>query len=258
MNPGRIAVIAAVTLACSASAALAADGVLVVQKTTSGTSTVTTQVQVEKTRMRAEIGSGAEAQVLIFDGAKQVLYVVMPARKSYMELTKAQLQQMGSMMQGMLAQLESLPAAQREQMRSMMAARGMAGPPARTTYKRNGSDKVGKWSCEKYDGFRAEQKVSEICTVAPTALGLTSADFAVTQQLTEFIRTGLPQIGDQVAFLGRPEADGFSGFPIRSSMTTSGRTTTAEVTDISRQNFADALFVVPAGFTKQAMGGPGR
>lgn len=258
MKLRRIAVIAGAALACAASTASAADGVLVVQKTTSGTSTMTTQVQVEKTRMRAEIGAGAEAQVVIFDGAKGVLYVISPARKSYIEMTKAQMQQMAGMMQGMMAQLDSLPAAQREQMRSMMASRGMAGPPARTTYKRNGSDKVARWACDKYDGFRGEQKVSEICTVAPAALGLTVADFAVTQQLTEFMRTGMPQMGDQVAFLGRPETDGFAGFPIRSSITTNGRTTVAEVSEISRQTFADALFAIPAGFTKQTMGGPGR
>jgi hypothetical protein len=166
---------------------------------------------------------------------------------------------MAGMMQGMMAQLEAMPAAQREQMRSMMAARGMAAAPARMTYKRAGTDKVGKWTCDKYESFRNDQKVGEICTVTPAALGLTAADFAITQQLTEFIRTALPQVGDQVPVLGREAADGFTGFPVRTSTTVGGRTTVSELTEISRQTFPDALMTVPAGYTRQSMmGGRGQ
>jgi hypothetical protein len=250
---------AAAALVLSAQSVFAADGVLIVQRTTSGTSTTTTQLQIEKDRMRAEVGAGPEAQVLIYDGTKQVLYVITPARKSYIEMTKAELEKMAAQMQMMLAQLENLPAAQRDQIKGMMAGRGLSMSPSRIAYKRVGTDKVGKWACEKYDGYRDDQKVNEVCAAAPSALGLGVADFAVTQQLTEFLRTALPQIVDQVAFLGRGEADGYAGFPIRSSMTIVGFTTSVEVAEVSRQTFPDTLFAIPAGFTKQTMmGGRGQ
>lgn len=259
MTSRLFAVCATVALALAAETALAADGVLIVQRVTSGATTTTSQIQIEKTRMRSEIGAGADAQILIFDGAKQTVYVVTPARKSYLELTKAELEKMAVMMQTMMAQLENLPPAQREQVRTMMAGRGLSTSPAPMTYKRTGSDKVGKWACDKYDGYRNDQKVSEICTTSPDALGLTVADFAVTQQLTEFIRTALPQMGDQVSFLGRGDADGYAGFPIRSSMTVAGFATAVEVTEVSRQTFPDTLFEIPAGFTRQGMmGGRGQ
>jgi hypothetical protein len=43
--------------------------------------------------------------------------------------------------------------------------------------------------------------------------------------------------------------------------TSGGRTTTNEVTDVSRQAFEDSLFAAPAGFQKESfpgMGGRGR
>jgi hypothetical protein len=249
-----------VALVCTllaASPASAAEGVLLAQRITSGTTVTTTEVQIEKTRMRAEISGGPSAQVVIFDGAKQAMYVLNPAQKTYMEITKADLEQMGAMMQGMMAQMANLPPAARAQMEGMMRGRGMGGPAVPITYKRIGADRVGAWACDKYDGYRADEKVTEICTVAPAALGFTAADFAVSQQLVEFLRTALPQLGDQVAVLGRTDVDGFSGLPVRTVSNTAGRTVTTEVTAARRQNFADSIFAIPADFKRQAMMGRG-
>src|SRR5439155_15736028 len=55
----------------------AADGVLVTEKTTTGGKTETHQIQVEKTRMRAEVsGPNGEPMAVIFDGTKQVLWIL--------------------------------------------------------------------------------------------------------------------------------------------------------------------------------------
>lgn len=247
-----------------ATIAFAADGVLIAQKTTTGTSTSTTEIQVERSRMRAEATVNGEQQVIVFDGAAQVAYIIMPAKKSYMELTKAQVDQMGGMMQGMMAQMQAqmanLPPEQRAQMEGMMRGRGMGmamggGAAERTSYKRTGTDRVGKWACDTYEGYRNGQKVSELCTASPTVLGFTAADFAVTEQLAAFIGGLLPEAGEQVSAIGRGGADGYTGFPIRSVVTSMGRTTTSEVTDIRRQTFADSVFAVPQGFQKQSMFG---
>lgn len=251
----------------TASSAAAADGVLIVQRITNGTSVTTTQAQIEKARMRTEITDPTGAkQIVLFDGAKQVMTIINVTSKSYSEMTKADLDRMATQLQGMMAQMKaqlaSLPPAQRAQMEAMMSGRGMPGsaPAEKTTYTRSGTDKAGKWACTKYDGTRGGQKVSELCTVEPSVLGFTAADFTVAQQMAEFFQALMPGASDQVVTLGRADVNGFSGLPIKSSMTTGGRTTTTEVTDASRQNFADALFAVPAGYQKQAiaMGGRGR
>jgi hypothetical protein len=239
------------------SPAAAAEGVVIAQQITSGTTVTRTEVQIERTRMRTVVTTGTETQVVIFDGAKQTMYVINPARKSYLEITKAELDRMAGMMQGMMAQMANLPPAARAQMEGMMRGRGMAAPAAaeRTLYKRVGADRVGRWTCDKYEGYRADQKVTERCTATPAALGLTAADFAVTQQLAEFVRTALPQAADQVATLGQTEADGFTGFPLRTVSVSGDRTTVTEVTAASRTTFDDAIFAIPADFTRQSMMG---
>lgn len=65
----------------------AADGVLIVEKTTRGTATQTHQIQIEKDRMRAETTSPAgEKQAFVFDGAKQTMWIVNYDRKTFSEM----------------------------------------------------------------------------------------------------------------------------------------------------------------------------
>ena len=51
---------------------------------------------------------------------------------------------------------------------------GMAAPAKRS---RTGTDKVGKWTCDKYEGTANGQKVADLCTVDPTVLGLLRRTF---------------------------------------------------------------------------------
>ena len=236
----------------------AADGVLIVQRTTTGGGAPqTSEVQIEKNRMRTEVTdqSGGK-QVVVFDGAKQTMYMIDVGKKTYSEITKADIDQMSDMMAQMKAQLAALPPEQRAMAESMMKGRGGAmGAAAKTEYKKVGTDKVGKWTCDKYEASRNGQKTSDLCTVDPSALGFTAGDFTVTQQFMEFFGKLLPQAADQAFGLGQASQQGFSGVPVR---VVAGNTTT-EVTEASRQTFADSLFAVPAGFQKiDMMGGGGR
>lgn len=245
------------------SASWAADGVLLVQSVNDGAKTTATssQVHLEPNRIRTEIHDGdGRRQVVIFNGATEVLYIVDPANRTYIELTKADAARMGSMMQGAMAmmeqQLANLPPAQRAMMEQKMAGMmsGGATAVARPEYKRVGTGKVGDRTCDRYDGYAAGRKTSEICTVAPEALGLSLADFGVLGKLSDFVRTIMPQLGDQIVGVGTPE-QGFSGLPIRTATTDprSGRTITMQMTEARRATFEDTIFQVPAGFTKQAM-----
>jgi hypothetical protein len=262
-----VAMTSALALACILVVHLdAADGILLVQRTTSGTSTQTAQVQIEKTRMRTEVADPRGAmQVVIFDGTKQVLILVDVTKKTYTEVTKAQLDQISAQMQGMMAQMQaqmaSMPPEARAQVEAAMQGRGMAamGAPPKIEYRRNGTDTVGRWTCNKYDGYQNGQKTSEICTVEPAALGFGAADFEVTRQLASFFAALVPQMAGQVMAVGKAEEQGFSGFPIKSVMTVAGNTITTELTEASRQTFPESIFAAPAGFTKQDfMGGRGR
>ena len=230
----------------------AENGVLITQKVTTGGSESTNQVHITKTRMRTEItdAGGGARQAVVFDGDRQVMYLINEGRKRYSEITKADLDRLAGQMQDMMAKV---PPEMRAKVEAMMKGRGMAaGGAAKTEYRRAGTDKAGKWICDKYDGFQEGQKISEICTVAPGALGLTPADFVVTRQFASFFEKLMPQVASQVIALGETQEQGFSGLPVKSSSTIAGRTTTSELTDVSRQSFDDALFAPPAGYQKEA------
>ncbi|HTL42865.1 MAG TPA: hypothetical protein VL262_00915 [Vicinamibacterales bacterium] len=47
-------------------------------------------------------------------------------------------------------------------------------------------DTVGPWTCDKYDVYERGQKNGDVCTVSPSALGLSDSDFAVTRQMQTF------------------------------------------------------------------------
>ena len=96
----------------------AAEGIQIVQRVSSGASPLTTQTQIENTRLRTEIADqNGSVQVVIFDSNKQILYIVDSARKTYSEMTKADVDRLQVQMQGLMTQmqaaLEKVPPAQR-------------------------------------------------------------------------------------------------------------------------------------------------
>jgi hypothetical protein len=239
------------------------SGILIVEKTTTGTTAQTSQVQIEGSRMRVEsAGAPGEKQTIIFDGTKQVMWIVNIDRKTYSEMTKADMDRIGGQAAGAMAQmqeqLKNMPPEQRAMVEKMMQGRGMTGmgaPPApKTVYRPAGSDKVGKWTCTKYDGYQGSQKTAEVCTVAPDALGFTISDFDVSRQLGDFLGKLMPQNADRVFRVGRAEEQGFSGVPVRRVFSTGQSQTTVELTDVSRQSFPASTFEVPAGYKKEAIG----
>src|SRR5688572_8290757 len=228
-----------VAVCAAASPAGAAQGVLVVETSTVNGAPRTTQVQIEPTRMRTEIaGQNGATQVVIFDGGKQILYMIDPAAKTYSEMTKADVDaagaQIGDAMAQMQKALEGMPPAQRAQMEAMMKGRlggipGAGGAAAKTEYRRAGTSKVSKWTCDVYEAFQNNQKTGEVCTVSASALGFNANDFEVSRQLAAFMRGLIPQGADQVFQAGRMQEQGYEGVPVRRVITIAGNQVTTEL-----------------------------
>jgi hypothetical protein len=233
-----------------------AQGVLMIQQETQNGKTYTSQVQMDKTHIRAESHAAGNTAV-VFDGNAQVLRTLDLDRKTYVELDQTRLRQMRDQMAKMEEQMKNLPPQQRAMMEQMMRGRGgmMAAPP-RPEYRQTGSDRVGSWTCTKYEGFVAQQKVVELCTVDPKALGLTAADFEVTKQLAEFVKSMMPQIVGQTTVYGTAEEQGFSGIPVRRTVYTNGQVSlVGEVKEIRHESFPPSTWEVPAGFRQEGMEG---
>ena len=265
MNIPAKAALAIVAVCSFAPPLQAAEGFLMVEKTVTGTTTRTTQVQLERDRMRAELtGPTGETLIVVFDGPQQVLRTISVDRKSYTEMTKADADRIGAQvtmaMDAMKAKMAQLPPEQRAKMEALMARAGVMGPTAasaatRPEYRRAGSDKVGKWACDKYEGFRNGEKVSEVCTVEPKTIGLTTADFDISKQIATFFQKLLPQGDEQIVGIATLETQGFAGIPLRRIRYQAGKAVmTSEVTEVTRQTFAASSYDVPAGFQKQIPG----
>ena len=265
MKPTLLKTLSVFGVACALTVALeAADGVLLVTKTTTGAESSTSQIQIERNRMRAEVHEPSVGnQTIIFDGTRQAMDIIDVSKKTYSEITQADVDKLASQMSDAMAQMTaamaSLPPAQRTQMETMMAGRGMPVAPVKTVFKKTGTDKVGKWACDKYEGYQGAQKTTELCTVDPSALGFTIADFDVTRQMAAFFGKLMPQAATRTFSIGRMEEQGYSGVPVRTISFSAGQTTTTEITDVTRQSFPDSLFAVPAGFQRvDMMAGLGR
>lgn len=233
-----------------------ADGIFFTQRVTSGGAPVTIRTHIDATRTRTEmVGPDGVTNVTIFDSGKQVLYNVDPVRKTYSEMTKADVDRLSVQMQASSAQLQSqidkLPPAQRAQMQAMMKG---------VELTRTGTDKRGRWTCDKYDVILAGQKLGERCTVTLAALGFTAMDFDVMGQMGAFYSAMAPQTAGQVPAPTGIDPGGSSDFPVKTvMMIPGGATTTTELIEAGRQTLSDSLFAVPAGFTRQdgPLGGRG-
>lgn len=237
----------------------AAGGVLIVETTTTADAPVQThQIQIDRDWMRMEHTISGEKAAFVFDGAKQAIRIVNYDRKAYNEMTKAEVDRLSGHMADAMAQmqeqLKKLPPEQRAVAEARMRGRGMGALPPKTVFRRAGTDTVGRWTCDKYEGYQNEQKTSELCTVDPAVLGFVASDFEVSRKLAELFKKLVPQNSDNVFILGKAEEQGFSGVPVRRVLSPGRRPTITEMTEVSRQSFPPSTFDVPAGFIKKSPG----
>jgi hypothetical protein len=253
-----------------------APGILLVQQESRGGKTETIRTQIEKTRVRAETHASGDSRVMLFDSKADVMRMLFIDKKTYIEKSRAELDQLvqsafagpfgaaggpapqvpPEVVKQLQQQFQNAPPDQQAAMRPMieqLLRDGTPGPPPppdlRLNYRRIGADKVGQWPCTKYEGFNGSQKVKEVCVADPQTLGLTAADFEVMTRLIDFVK-GL-QAEDLVMF-GTTEGIGYSGIPVRQTRFANGTAVSStEIQELRRETFPATIFDVPAGFTKQ-------
>lgn len=257
--------VAAAAACLATSTLLAAGGMQITTKTTNNGKTYTTTIQLDANHFRvASDGMRNGQQLLIFDGLKQLMDIVDLDRKTYSEVTKQDMDRLASQVSDMASRMSqamgNLTPAQRAQMEAMMRGRMSQAPtPVKTEYRKTGSDAVGAWQCDKYEGYKGTRKVEELCTVDASALGFTSTDFNVTHELTDFAGKLAPQ-RQAIFAVGSMDPEGVTGIPVRSIEYDSAGNVQSEtlLTGVTRQSLPDSTFAVPAGFQKQpfaSMGG---
>lgn len=201
-------------------------------------------------RLRIESKSAeGEDTVTIFDEAKQVVWVVDRAAGTYTELTAAKVREMQQRMEEarkqMDAQLAQMPPERRRMIEEMMKLQ--MGSGAATTVREVGrEEKVGPYTCIRYEQISQGQRVGEFWAAPLDQLQLGEPEYKTFQTLTRFLEP-LGGAGARLVSGGRE----IQGFPVR-SLTYEGQQVVAEetVAKAERRRLDAGLFQLPPGLTK--------
>jgi len=231
-----------------------------------GTSKVKAQatISIDAGKLRMEQEKPGEGKsVMIFDQSKQVVWMIEPAKNSYMELTAAQVQQMGGQMQEAMKQMEAelaqMPPEQRKMVEQMMKQR-MPAPKAEkevTVREKGQGEKVGPYTCIHYEVLTGGQLTREVWTAPMDQTHLGGAEFKTFQALGEFMGKLAGQSPKGVWELSGMNQ--MQGFPVRVLEYDGPRATSEWVLVKAEQRSLEAsLFTLPAGLKKSSMDGMSR
>jgi hypothetical protein len=231
-------------------------------------------VSIESGKIRIDTQGGDQKQaVMIFDGDKQVMWMVSPAEGVYREITAAQVQQMGNamggMMQQMQAQMAQMPPEQRAMMEQMMRQRmggaGMGGgAPSISIQEKGSGEKVGQYTTTHYQIMTNGQVSEDIWAAAPDQVKLSAADFKTFQDMAKFfepLRRNLPK-----GSWSTPDMQQIKGLPVRTVIYEGGKPSAEwNATSIEQKSVDAGQFTLPANLKKAdmmggmdgGMGGPG-
>jgi Domain of unknown function (DUF4412) len=250
-----------ISIAILSSVALHAQGIVLVEQQTRNGQSSTNQIQLDESHIRAESHASGESMVFLFDDGIQTARLLNIDQKTFIEISRDVLQQTQQQLSAVQAQLQNLPPEQRNVLEQALRARGglpggaQAAP--KTAFRQTGSDRVGRWSCTKYEGYRGQEKVSEICTVDPKEFGATGSDFEVAKHFADFLSSSMPQISNQIIVAGNATDQGFSGIPVRRITYANGSVeSSSEIKEVRREAIPASVFEVPPGFNRRTL--PGR
>jgi len=129
--------------------------------------------------------------------------------------------------------------------------------PSNPEYRQTGEDRVGVWPCTKYEGYRGQTKVLEICTVDPTVLAVAAGDFSLVGRLVQILKVASPQVAIQLVTAGAGGQQDFSGIAVRRTTYVNARAeTVSEITAVRREAIPASVFDITPDFTK--VGGAAR
>jgi hypothetical protein len=217
---------------------------------------VVVQLQAGKLSVHSKSSTGEEA-MLLFDESKQVLWLVDYQRRSYTEMTAADVERMGQgmqqAMQQMQEQLAQMPPEQRAMVEQMMKERmgqQMAAAPDVTVEVKARGERVGSYVCTRYDVLADGKRTKELWAAPLGDVQLQEADFKTFRAMGEFfepLRRNMPM---QMSW-GAPAELEVEGFPVR-WVNYEGERATIEGTVLGaeRKDIDAGVFAVPPGFKK--------
>lgn len=207
--------------------------------------------------------AGRGADEMIFDG--ETLLIVDHAKKRCQQIDRKGVAEMsgqlGDAMKQMQAQLEKMPAKQREMMEKMMKDRmpGMAAPAVERRVERGDRDQVGDYGCQIFTMYADDAKVWEVCASDDFDDALIAEAMEGFNGFSEFFRE-FREAAAQMPLGGMmdspfSEMDQIEGMPVRVRSFSQGRQTQESVLrSVERQDLEPSTFAAPSGYkTKDLM-----
>jgi hypothetical protein len=238
-------------LVLAAGAAAARADVTIASKVNSSTQTVAAAAH--------KIAVTADEGVMIFRGDKKLLWMVDAEKKSYMEMTEAEMAAMAARMKEAMAQLEAMkgqmPPAMLEQMKKAMPG---ASAPKRTVKPMGANKEINGFPCAGYMVASDDGTSSEVWSADPKAVRLEPGDLAAFKEFADFMKTALPgmeELDDWAKDFEHPKEGQVPGVPILTILKDKAgkEVLRTELVKIDHGAVAASVFEVPAGFAKEKM-----
>lgn len=201
-----------------------------------------------------------EASYVLWERGKPQMITVIPSRKTYMVIDKAQVaaqaKAAADQMKQAEAQLAGMPPAIRDMMKKNMPNMGTGKPLIAMKLTKTGQSatKAGR-SCKLVDlaitGLpTAGDLGQEFCVVPPESLGIPGADLETLRQMALFTAEMTKDLGAIVG--GIPDMMEMGGWPV---WTREKKTNGAiwVLKSIDRDAVQSSMFSVPAGYTEEKM-----
>ena len=228
---------------------------------------MTLYIQSGKLRMDADSPDNKKI-AMIFDGDRQVMWMLMPDEGTYIEMTASQveqmgqqmgqaMQQMGQAMQQMQGQLAQMPPEQRKMVEEMMKKQmGGGGAPAAapqiTVEEKGSGEKIGSFNCTRYAVLSNGQLTQDVWAASTDQVHLQEADYKTFQAMAKFyepLRRNAPK-GSWSA----PPMQQIKGMPVRMISYEGQRPSYQwDVLKVDEKSLENSLFTLPAGLKKQGM-----
>jgi hypothetical protein len=182
---------------------------------------------------------------IVMDTNKNIMMMINDPQKKYMEMDDKTIEQssaiMDQMQAQMLAQLKSLPEAQRKAIEKRMGLDQSKPAEPKMEVKKTGKKrKVNGIECEDQNVLSDGKVTISACVATPKAAGISDADYATMKKMFKFSKSMAKKSGNMGGGLAANVPD-LNGIPMEVNDLQSGNTmsiTSIESADLDSKNFA--------------------
>lgn len=200
---------------------------------------------------------------VIFNGDKNVMYIIDEAKKEYIEFTEADIKkladkinQMNKMME---EQLSQVPESQREQIKNMMKSKMPSNETVEINYEYKVTaekDNINGYSVTKYNSYQnGEKDLQELWITDFSNIDLKEDDFDSFILFRDFLNEIFSSIGNMadIDYNLFWDFKSLNGFPVKTvTLDESGNEAETGTLESINRNFSDkSVFKVPSGYKKQ-------